>query len=81
MFRRNENGNEGTFAKTTLLRNHFYLGNGRNTLSLTEFWDKLGEFCEKLGEFALAHKIGREELTELSPQNSARTEKLTELGV
>ena len=27
-----------------------------NSLSLTEFWGKLGEFCEKLGEFALAHK-------------------------
>ena len=27
-----------------------------NSLSLTEFWGKLGEFCETLGEFALAHK-------------------------
>ena len=27
-----------------------------NSLSLTEFWGKLGEFYEKLGEFALAHK-------------------------
>ena len=27
-----------------------------NSLSLTEFWGKLGEFCEKLGEFAFAHK-------------------------
>ena len=27
-----------------------------NSLSLTEFWGKLGEFCENLGEFALAHK-------------------------
>ena len=28
-----------------------------NSLSLTEFWGKLGEFCEKkLGEFVLAHK-------------------------
>ena len=26
-----------------------------NSLSLTEFWSKLGEFCEKLGEFTLAH--------------------------
>ena len=43
------------------------IGNGRNTasrvlfrrknsLSLTEFWGKLGEFCEKLGEIALADK-------------------------
>ena len=29
---------------------------GENSLSLIEFWGKLGEFCEKLGEFALAHK-------------------------
>ena len=29
---------------------------GGNSLSLTEFYGKLGEFCEKLGEFALAHK-------------------------
>ena len=28
----------------------------RNSLSLTEFWGKLGEFYEKLDEFALAHK-------------------------
>ena len=27
-----------------------------NSLSLTQFYGKLGEFCEKLGEFALAHK-------------------------
>ena len=27
-----------------------------NSLSLTEFWGKLGEFWEKLGEFALTHK-------------------------
>ena len=27
-----------------------------NSLSLTEFWGKLGEFCEKLGEFAFTHK-------------------------
>ena len=27
-----------------------------NSLSLTEFYSKLGESCEKLGEFALAHK-------------------------
>ena len=29
-----------------------------SSLSLTEFYGKLGEFCEfqKLGEFALAHK-------------------------
>ena len=27
-----------------------------NSLSLTEFYGKLGEFCEKLGELALAHK-------------------------
>ena len=27
-----------------------------NSLSLTEFYGKLGEFCEKLGEFALGHK-------------------------
>ena len=44
------------------------LGNGRstvnreyclgeeNSLSLTEFYGKLGEFYEKLGDFALAHK-------------------------
>ena len=30
-----------------------------NSLSLTEFWGKLGEFCEKLGEFALSHKFYR----------------------
>ena len=28
----------------------------KSSLSLTEFWGKLGEFCEKLGEFALAHQ-------------------------
>ena len=33
-----------------------YCFGGENSLSLTEFWGKLGEFCEKLGEFALAHK-------------------------
>ena len=27
-----------------------------NSLSLTEFWGKLGKFCEKLGEFVFAHK-------------------------
>ena len=27
-----------------------------NSLSLTEFWGKLGEFCEELGEFAFAQK-------------------------
>ena len=27
-----------------------------NSLSLTEFYGKLGEFCETLNEFALAHK-------------------------
>ena len=27
-----------------------------NSLSLTEFYGKLGEFCDKLGEFVLAHK-------------------------
>ena len=27
-----------------------------NSVSLTEFWGKLGEFCEELGEFALTHK-------------------------
>ena len=27
-----------------------------NSLSLTEFYGKLGEFGKKLGEFALAHK-------------------------
>ena len=27
-----------------------------NSLSLTEFWGKLGEFCEELGEFAFTHK-------------------------
>ena len=31
-----------------------------NSLSLTEFWSKLGEFCQKLGEFALAHKCQAE---------------------
>ena len=25
-----------------------------NSLSLSEFWGRLGEFCEKLGEFVLA---------------------------
>ena len=56
-----------------------FQGNGRivfreysfreeNSLSLTEFWGKLGKLCEKLGEFAFgAQIIGREELTELSP--------------
>ena len=33
-----------------------YCFRGENSLSLTEFWGKLGEFCEKLGEFVLAHK-------------------------
>ena len=28
----------------------------KNSMSLTEFWGKLGEFCEKFGEFVLAHK-------------------------
>ena len=48
-----------------------------NSLNLTEFWGKLGEFCEKLGEFALAHK----DLTEFSPRNSVRANRLTEFGV
>ena len=33
-----------------------YCFGGENSLSLTEFWGKLGEFCEELGEFVLAHK-------------------------
>ena len=43
---------------------------------LTEFCTKLGEFCEKLHTV-----LGREELTELSPQNSVRAKNLTQLGV
>ena len=27
-----------------------------NSLSLTEFWGRLGEFCKELGEFAFSHK-------------------------
>ena len=41
-----------------------------DSLSLTEFWAKLGEFCEKLGEF-----------TEFSPWSSLRAKMLTEFGV
>ena len=37
-----------------LFREHCF--GEENSLSLTEFYGKLGEFCEKLGEFALAHK-------------------------
>ena len=60
------------------------LGNGRTTVSrvlfrkrdLTEFCSKLGEFCEKLSEFAFGTQIiGREELTEFSPQSSVRAKK------
>ena len=54
------------FHKNRLFMEMEFLGNRRNTvreycfgeensLSLTEFWGKLGEFCEKLGEFNLAH--------------------------
>ena len=32
-----------------------YCFRDEKSLSLTEFWGKLGEFCEKLGELALAH--------------------------
>ena len=32
-----------------------YCFGGEDSLSLTEFWGKLGEFWGKLGEFALAH--------------------------
>ena len=68
------------------------LGNGRTTvsrvlfeeksLSLTEFWGKLGEFCEKLGEFALSHKQ-QAERNSLSSLPGARggQNKLTEFGV
>ena len=33
-----------------------YCFGGENSLSLTEFWGKLGEFWGKLGEFASVHK-------------------------
>ena len=38
-----------------ILFREYCFGEG-NSLSLTEFWGKLGEFSEKLGEFAFAHK-------------------------
>ena len=40
-------------GRNTVNREHY---GEENSLSLTEFWGKLGEFCAKLGEFALAHK-------------------------
>ena len=46
-----------------------------NSLSLTEFYGKLGEFC-----FG-TQIIGWEELTEFDPRSSVRAEKLTELSV
>ena len=45
-----------------------------NSLSLTEFYGKLGEFGERLGEFAFAQIIGWEELTEFAPRNSVSPE-------
>ena len=41
-------------ALQILLREHRF--GEKNSLSLTEFWGKLGEFCEKLGEFTLSHE-------------------------
>ena len=50
------------------LQSVYYIGNGWNTVSRVLFRKReLTEFCEELGGLALA-----EELTELSPQNSAR---------
>ena len=58
------------------------IGNGRSTVlralfrkrELTEFCGNLGEFCKKnsVSSLICTQVIGREELTELSPQNSAR---------
>ena len=62
-------GNASSFTKLLFtIASPLYLGNGRgilsrqycvgeeNSVSLTEFYGKLGEFCEKLGEFVLAHR-------------------------
>ena len=55
---------------------------GENSLSLTQFWGKLCEFWEKTRWVRFGTQmIGWEELTELSPLNSVRAEKLTEFGV
>ena len=49
---------------------------------LTEFCGELGEFCKKARWVRFSTQIiAWEELTELSPRNSVRAEKLTELGV
>ena len=50
---------------------------------LTEFCEELGEFCRKKTRWVRlgTQKTGWEELTELSPRNSARAKKLTELSV
>ena len=49
---------EGTevFQETGRILFREYCFGEENSLSLTEFYGKLGEFCEELGEFALAHK-------------------------
>ena len=55
-----------------------------NSLSLTEFYGKLREFLRKTRWVCFGTQIwiiGWEELTALSPRNSARAKKLTELGV
>ena len=44
------------FQETAGILFREYCFGEENSLSLTEFWGKLGEFCEKLGELALAHK-------------------------
>ena len=59
-----------------ILFREYCLG-GENSLSLTDFWGKLGEFWEKLGEFALAHKYSLNSL----PGTRWWQQKLTELGV
>ena len=53
-----------------------------NSLSLTEFWGKLGEFCEKLGEFALQCKSSAERNSLSSLPGTRRgPKKVTEFGV
>ena len=56
---RGKNGNSGLVPgnRDPNQKRAEYCFGEENSLSLTEFWGKLGEFCDKLGEFAFTHKL------------------------
>ena len=78
-------------CRTEMIEKRRNLGNGRNAVSralfqkreLTEFLGKLTDFLQKKNRWVrfCTQITGWEELTELSPRNSARATNLTEFGV